>query len=77
MGKVTKDDLIEIAERFSQELREFCDQAKEAGSSLPGTEVLLEEWDQAYWAFNADVPYPFSKVVSDEYASKKLSSIIL
>ncbi|PHS20210.1 MAG: hypothetical protein COA86_02660 [Kangiella sp.] len=62
MAEVTKDDLIEIACRFSQELRDFCDNATEAGSPLPCTEELLKEWDEAYWKFNSTKPYPYSKV---------------
>ena len=59
---VTKDDLIDIAIQFSQELREFCDAAVKCGSSLPGTEALLEEWDEAYRTFNRPPIAPFNTI---------------
>jgi hypothetical protein len=61
-GTVTKDDLIEIACRFSQELREFCDAAVDCGDSLPGTELLLKEWDDAYEKFNRPSVAPFNTI---------------
>ena len=53
MKDVTLENLIEIAERMSQEMQEFCDDAIESGSALPGTEDLLSEWDEAYRIYNA------------------------
>ncbi len=47
----TKSELIEIACKMSQELRDICDDAIECGSALPGTEELLKEWDAKYKEF--------------------------
>jgi len=50
---VNQDDLVEIAERMSQELQEFIDAADEAGSPLEGTKALLDEWNEAFARFNS------------------------
>jgi len=50
---VNQDDLVEIAERMSQELQDFVDAANEAGSPLEGTKALLDEWNEAFARFNA------------------------
>jgi len=52
MSKVSVFDLIEIAERMSQEMQDFIDVARQSGSSLPGTEGLLNEWNEAYRKYN-------------------------
>lgn len=42
------DELLEIACRMSQELQELIDDAQEAGSDLPATRELLEDWNEVY-----------------------------
>lgn len=42
------NDLTEVAIKMAQELQDFIAEAEKAGSSLPGTVALLEEWEIAY-----------------------------
>ena len=49
---MVQDELVYIACKMSQELRDFCDAAEESGSPLPCTEDLLKEWDENYKQFS-------------------------
>ena len=47
---VDRDELIDIAVKMAQELREIIDEAKEAGcvDPFPGIELLLDDWEAIY-----------------------------
>lgn len=49
-----QDELIEIAERMAQELRDIISDAETAGSvdPFPATQALLEEWESIYKQVN-------------------------
>lgn len=48
MSTVTTTELMDIAERMAQELRDYADAAVDSGSMEPGTEALLEEFDSLW-----------------------------
>jgi len=68
MSTVTEEDLIEIAKRMSQELQEFIDTAKEAGTELTGTVALLKEWQDQYVTFSKP---PDTKSILDEISQNR------
>ncbi|MBD3609049.1 MAG: hypothetical protein HUJ30_00710 [Gammaproteobacteria bacterium] len=42
------EELIEIAERMSQELQDFIDEGINGGRDMSGPQALLDEWNAAY-----------------------------
>jgi len=56
MNGVEFHDLMTIAEAMAQELRDYADQAVEAGNMQPGTEAILEEFD-ALWRQAHGIPH--------------------
>lgn len=49
VGGITLDaQIIEMATRMAQELQDFIADAEQAGSSLPGTQALVDEWEELY-----------------------------
>ncbi|MBL3601595.1 MAG: hypothetical protein JMN25_17315 [gamma proteobacterium endosymbiont of Lamellibrachia anaximandri] len=45
-------DVIDIASRMAQDLQDYVDEAKEGGSSVEGTQELVDEWEQIYAEVN-------------------------
>lgn len=43
-------DFIDIGSRMAQELRDFVDEAEQAGNenALPGVKALINEWETIY-----------------------------
>jgi hypothetical protein len=52
------DTLLDWSARAAQELQEFLDAAREAGSDLPGVEMLIVELDNTIAIYAAPEPNP-------------------
>ena len=50
LGALSPEELLDIATRMAQELQDICDDAIQAGSQLPSTQGLVNEWETEYFA---------------------------